>query len=118
MLAIAGDWLAVGLDARPERLAEYRWQRRSAPPTLHGLMAELAGAGVRRFVLSHGGESPNVGVLRSLVESVDAEVVVAGGVRTQEALAGLRDAGVRGVILGEAIFTGALDYPTAVAAAA
>jgi len=26
-LAIAGDWLAVGLDARPERLRDYPWKR-------------------------------------------------------------------------------------------
>jgi phosphoribosylformimino-5-aminoimidazole carboxamide ribonucleotide (ProFAR) isomerase len=108
----------VGLDARPERLAEYRWTGRTVVPTLHQLMAELADAGVRRFVLSHGGESPDPRVLRSLVESVDAELVVAGGVRTAEVLADLRDAGVRAVILGEAIFSGAVDYPAAVAAAA
>ena len=32
-LAVAGDWLAVGLDPRPERLAAFPW-RRSAPPTV------------------------------------------------------------------------------------
>jgi phosphoribosylformimino-5-aminoimidazole carboxamide ribotide isomerase len=118
MLAIAGDWLAVGLDARPDRLAEFAWQGRTSVPTLHQLMAELAGAGVHRFVLSHGGATPDPQVLRSLAESVDAELVVAGGIRSGDALTELRDAGVRAVILGEAIFTGAVDYPTAVAAAA
>ena len=34
-LAVAGDWLAVGLDPRPERLAAFPWQR-AAPPTLDG----------------------------------------------------------------------------------
>ena len=32
-LAVAGDWLAVGLDPRPERLAAFPW-RRPAPPTV------------------------------------------------------------------------------------
>jgi phosphoribosylformimino-5-aminoimidazole carboxamide ribotide isomerase len=118
MLSIAGDWLAVGLDARPDRLAEFQWKGRTTVPTLHQLMAELAGAGVHRFVLSHGGASPDPGVLRSLAESVDAELVVAGGIRSGESLSEMRDAGVRAVILGEAIFTGAVDYPAAVAAAA
>ena len=58
-LRIAGDWLAIGLDAREERLAEYPWRHRR-PPTLSGLVSELAGAGVRRFVLSHGGASPDL----------------------------------------------------------
>ena len=56
-LHIAGDWLAVGLDARPERLLEYPWKR-YIPPTLPELVGELAAAGVRRFVLSHGGATP------------------------------------------------------------
>ena len=53
-LAVAGDWLAVGLDPRPERLAAFPW-RRADPPTVDGLVGELVGAGVARFVLSHGG---------------------------------------------------------------
>ena len=44
-LAVAGDWLAVGLDPRPERLAAFPW-RRAAPPTVDGLIGELVGAGV------------------------------------------------------------------------
>ena len=41
-LAIAGDWLAVGLDPRPERLAAFPW-RRPVPPTVDGLVVELVG---------------------------------------------------------------------------
>lgn len=117
-LAIAGDWLAVGLDARPERLREFPWAQRSRVPTLHELMAELASAGVRRFVLSHGGAAPEPQVLRSLIQSVDAQVLVAGGVTSQAVLLQLRDAGVAAVILGEAIFNGTVDFSAALAAAA
>ncbi|HEY7702453.1 MAG TPA: HisA/HisF-related TIM barrel protein, partial [Candidatus Limnocylindrales bacterium] len=46
-LAVAGDWLAVGLDPRPERLAAFPWQR-SSPPTVETLVGELVGAGVGR----------------------------------------------------------------------
>ena len=56
-LAVAGDWLAVGLDPRPERLAAFPW-RRPAPPTVDALVEELVGAGVARFVLAHGGIDP------------------------------------------------------------
>ncbi|MGH2408622.1 MAG: HisA/HisF-related TIM barrel protein [Candidatus Limnocylindrales bacterium] len=116
-LRIAGDWLAVGLDPRPDRLAEVRWKSASVP-TLRDLVARLAGAGVHRFVLSHGGAEPDVPLLAELAKTYAAEFLVAGGVTDAAVLVRLRDAGVSGVILGEALLSGALDYPTAVAAAA
>lgn len=116
-LAVAGDWLAVGLDPRPERLAAFPWKR-SQPPTVEGLLGELVGAGVGRFVLSHGGTAPDLDRVRSLVRSYDAEILVAGGVRDMDGLHRLRDTGVAGVILGEALLSGAIDLTAAVEAAA
>lgn len=115
-LAVAGDWLAVGLDPRPERLAAFPW-RRATPPTVAGLVEELVGAGVRRLVLSHGGTTPDDGQVRSLVRSYDAEILVAGGVRDLDGLRRLRETGAAGVILGEAILSGAIDLPAALEAA-
>jgi phosphoribosylformimino-5-aminoimidazole carboxamide ribotide isomerase len=116
-LVVAGDWLAVGLDPRPERLASFPW-RRSAPPTVFGLVGELVAAGVGRFVLSHGGAEPDLERTRELIRTYDAEILVAGGVRDLDGLRRLRDTGVSGVILGEALFSGAIDYPAALEAAA
>ncbi|MDO8484485.1 MAG: HisA/HisF-related TIM barrel protein [Candidatus Limnocylindrales bacterium] len=116
-LAVAGDWLAVGLDPRPERLAAFPW-RRSAPPTVLSLVGELVDAGVGRFVLSHGGAEPDLERTRELIRSYDAEILVAGGVRDLEGLRRLRDTGASGVILGEALFSGAIDYSAALEAAA
>jgi phosphoribosylformimino-5-aminoimidazole carboxamide ribotide isomerase len=116
-LAVAGDWLAVGLDPRPERLAAFPW-RRSAPPTVMSLVGELVGAGVGRFVLAHGGAEPDLARTRELVRTYDAEILVAGGVQDLDGLRRLRDTGVGGVILGEALFSGAIDYPAALEAAA
>src|SRR6188472_3151064 len=50
-LRIASDWLAVGMDAREERLAEYPWH--GPAPTFEELVAMLASEGVRRLVVSH-----------------------------------------------------------------
>jgi phosphoribosylformimino-5-aminoimidazole carboxamide ribotide isomerase len=116
-LAVAGDWLAVGLDPRPERLAAFPW-RRASPPTVVSLVGELVGAGVARFVLSHGGAEPDLERTRELVASYDADILVAGGVRDLDGLRRLRDIGVSGVILGEALFAGAIDYPAALEAVA
>ena len=116
-LAVAGDWLAVGLDPRPERVGAFPWHR-ATPPTVAGLVGELVGAGVVRFVLSHGGAEPDIPRTRDLVRSYDAEILVAGGVHDLDGLRRLRDAGVAGVILGQALLSGAIDFPAALEAAA
>ena len=116
-LAVAGDWLAVGLDPRPERIAAFPW-RRSAPPTVDALIGELVGAGVARVVLTHGGAEPDLPRTRELVRSYDAEILVAGGVHDLDALRRLRDTGVAGVILGQALLSGAIEFPAAMEAAA
>ncbi len=116
-LSVAGDWLAVGLDPRPERLAAFPWQRTN-PPTLDTLVEELVAGGVRRLVLSHGGSSPDTGLLAALRRRHDVEVLVAGGVTDIDGVRRLRDAGVTGLILGEALLSGAIDLPRALEAAA
>jgi phosphoribosylformimino-5-aminoimidazole carboxamide ribotide isomerase len=58
--------------------------------------------------------------VRSIVRTYDgrAEVLVAGGVRDLDDLRRVRDTGAAGVIVGEAILSGALDLPSALEAAA
>ena len=114
---VAGDWLAVGLDPRPERLAAFPWQR-PRPPSLDELVAELSAAGVRRLVLTHGGSRPDADLLAGLVRRHDADILVAGGATDLDGVRHLRDAGVTALILGEAILSGAIDLPRALEAAA
>ncbi len=116
-LAVAGDWLAVGLDPRPERFRAFPW-RRSPAPSFDEVVDSLVGLGVRRFVLAHGGSTPDPILLDRLVRSLDVDVLVAGGVADLDAIRRLRDAGATGVILGEPLFSGAVDYPAALEAAA
>ena len=117
-LAVAGDWLAVGLDPRADRFAAFPWRRPGPPPTLEALVGELVGYGVTRFVLTHGGSEPDAARTTALVRSYDADFLVAGGVRDVAGLRRVRDSGVAGVILGEALLSGAIDYPAALEAAA
>jgi phosphoribosylformimino-5-aminoimidazole carboxamide ribotide isomerase len=116
-LAVAGDWLAVGLDPRPERLAAYPW-RRPAPPTFAGLVEELVGRGVHRFVLSHGGGETDVASLGTLGAANGADFLVAGGVTDLDGIRRLRDAGIAGIILGQALLSGAIEFSAALEAAA
>jgi phosphoribosylformimino-5-aminoimidazole carboxamide ribotide isomerase len=116
-LAVAGDWLAVGLDPRPERFDAFPW-RRPVPPTFRAVVEELAGRGVRRFVLSHGGSEPDAALLAELTRSYDADFLVAGGVSALDGIRRLRDLGVTGIILGQALLSGAIDFNAALEAAA
>jgi phosphoribosylformimino-5-aminoimidazole carboxamide ribotide isomerase len=116
-LAVAGDWLAVGLDPRPERIAAFPW-RRTTPPAVDALVGELVGSGVRRLVLSHGSEAADPALLESLVRRHDADILVAGGTTDLAAIRRLKDVGVAGVIVGEALLSGQLDFPAALEAAA
>jgi Phosphoribosylformimino-5-aminoimidazole carboxamide ribonucleotide (ProFAR) isomerase len=116
-LEVAGDWLAVGLDARADRLAQFPWHR-AAPPTLAGLISELAGRGVRRFVLAHATGDAEVAEVAAIARMVDADLLVAGGVGDLDGVRRVRDTGAAGIILGEALLSGAIDYQTAREAAA
>jgi phosphoribosylformimino-5-aminoimidazole carboxamide ribotide isomerase len=118
-LGIAGDWLAVGLDARPESLHEYPWRHRREPH-LDELARELLAAGVRRFVVSHLVAAADDGavtraVIAGLRSGTDAQVLVAGGVSSPADLDILRAAGADGVIVGEALFSGAIGLREAIA---
>jgi phosphoribosylformimino-5-aminoimidazole carboxamide ribotide isomerase len=116
-LAVAGDWLAVGIDPRPDRLAAFPW-RRSRPPSLEEVVAELAEQGVRRLVLAHGGVVPDAALVGRLVRQLGLEILVAGGVTDIAGIRRLREAGAAGVILGEALLSGNIEFPAALEAAA
>jgi phosphoribosylformimino-5-aminoimidazole carboxamide ribonucleotide (ProFAR) isomerase len=73
---------------------------------------------VRRFVLGHAtGESEAVQVA-AVARTVDADLLVAGGVTDVEGIRRVRDSGAAGIILGEALLSGAIDYQSAREAAA
>lgn len=111
-LRIGGDWLAVGMDARPESLRAYPWRHREEP-RLGDLVRELNAAGVQRFVFSHVSSDTGVALIARVARGLDAEIVVAGGVADLDGLRRLRDAGVSAAILGEALFTGAIELEEA-----
>ena len=116
--AAAGDWLAVGLDPRPERLADFPWKR-AARPTIDDLLQQLSGAGIQRIVLSHGGNANEASAFAQLAQRYPSiELSVAGGVTNLDGVRRLRDAGVSALILGEALLSGAIDFEEAQALAA
>jgi phosphoribosylformimino-5-aminoimidazole carboxamide ribotide isomerase len=108
-LRVAGDWLAVGVDARPDRLAAYPWH--GPPPTLDELAAMFAAEGVRRLVVSHW-TPDSLDQVAELCRRHDLELQLAGGANDMNAVNAARAAGASALILGEAIFSGAIDFQT------
>ena len=110
-LRVAGDWLAIGVDGREDRLADYPWRGRPML-SLDGLIGSLLDGGVRRIVLSHWQRAGLPGLV-GVITSRRAELQLAGGVADLDALRELRNSGVSAIILGEVLFNGSIDYATA-----
>jgi phosphoribosylformimino-5-aminoimidazole carboxamide ribotide isomerase len=110
-LRIASDWLAVGMDARPERLREYPWH--GPAPTFDALVDMLAAEGVRRLVVSHW-TADDLARLERIASTREVEIQLAGGANDIATVVAAQRAGAHALILGEALFTGAVDYSGAI----
>jgi phosphoribosylformimino-5-aminoimidazole carboxamide ribotide isomerase len=110
-LRAATDWMAVGVDARPDRLRDYPWH--GEPPTFERLCEMLVSEGVRRLVVSHW-TPEDLGRLGELRARLDVELQLAGGARSMDDVNAACDAGADALILGEALFTGAVDFEGAI----
>lgn len=108
-LRVAGDWLSVGVDARDEQLAAYPWPA-GATPTLGELAGTLADLGVRRLVVSHwtAADLPRLAAIKS---RHDISIQLAGGVTEPAQIEAAAAAGIDTLILGEALLSGAIEYP-------
>src|SRR5918999_4024763 len=109
-LRVAGDWLAVGMDARPDRLRDYPWHGPS--PSFERLVGMLVSEGVRRVVISHWSPD-NLAAISVVARDADLEVQLAGGATSLDHVRAAHHAGAHALILGEALFTGAVDYVAA-----
>jgi phosphoribosylformimino-5-aminoimidazole carboxamide ribonucleotide (ProFAR) isomerase len=69
---------------------------------------------VRRIVVSHWGIS-DLPVLADIVRRHDLEVQLAGGALDLATVDAAAAAGIDALILGEALFSGAVDYQSTVA---
>ena len=120
-LARFDERIAVGIDARDGRVAVRGWLDVSATDALAFAQA-VAGHGTRTIIYTDiardgmlGG--PNTAAVERMVRAVPGvEVIASGGVGALDDLLALRRTGARGAIVGKALYTGAVDLTTAVAA--
>ncbi len=126
-VATFGNRIFVGVDARNGLVATEGWLETSETTAID-LIRQLADLGVQRIFYTDitrdgmlGG--PNFDAIQQIADyaatlSSPLAVIASGGVSTIDQIRRLADIGVEGVIIGKAIYTGALDLREAIAATA
>jgi phosphoribosylformimino-5-aminoimidazole carboxamide ribotide isomerase len=114
-----GQRIVVGIDARDGYAATDGWREDSATPATE-LAREVVALGARHIIytdIARDGAlaGPNLVALRQMIEAAGVPVIASGGVGTLDDLRRLRDAGAAGVIVGRALYNGAIDLPDAIA---
>jgi phosphoribosylformimino-5-aminoimidazole carboxamide ribotide isomerase len=113
--------VAVGIDARKGRVATRGWAEETEVMATD-LARSFEDAGVAAIIytdIDRDGAmaGPNVEATAALARSVAIPVIASGGVSSMADLMALRDTGViAGAISGRALYDGALDLATAIAA--
>jgi len=118
-----GDSIVVGVDASRGMVCTKGWVCRTEA-TVEGLVKKVESFGVKTINytdISKDGmlEGPNVGSLRELLGITKMDVVLAGGVssvRDIEKLKQLEGNGLKGVIIGKALYENRIDLKEAIAA--
>ena len=124
LLRFGAPRIVIGIDARDGFVATHGWLQTSAVPALT-LAQTMQAAGVARIVYTDIGRDGmlsgvNVEATAALARASRLQVIASGGVRDLDdirRLLAVRDAGVTGVIAGQALYSGRLTLPDALALA-
>lgn len=118
-----GDRVVAGIDARGGLVATHGWRELSALDALT-VARRMAGLGVQRIVYTDIGRDGaltgvNVAATAALARGSGLKVIASGGVSSLDdirRLAACEADGVEGVIVGQALYMGAIDLAAAIAA--
>ena len=112
-----GERIVVTIDARVGMVAVEGWQEET-PLSAAELMSELAGKGVPRFIytdaLRDGTlQGPDFAAVEAVLARVGVPVIYAGGVSSVADLVRLASLGMEAAIVGQALYTGAVNFEEA-----
>ena len=112
--------VVVSVDAKDGLVAVKGWKETSSVTVLE-LAHQMAGLGVERLLytdIARDGAltGPNLTTNARLAKETGLAVLASGGVATVEHIKELVPTGVEGVIVGRALYTGAVSLPEALAA--
>jgi phosphoribosylformimino-5-aminoimidazole carboxamide ribotide isomerase len=117
LVAQYGGQIAVGVDARHGWVAGHGWQETSQIRATD-LVRRMGESGVQNVIYTdivRDGtlRGPNLEALAELVALGGPAVIASGGVGSLEDLKRLARTGATGAIVGQALYTGAIDLPSA-----
>lgn len=120
LVARAPEAVVVALDAREGVVRTDGWTE-SGGVGVADLAARMESLGVRRFLYTDIGRDgdlrgPNLAAYASLQRQCQAAIIASGGVGSLADLVALRDSGVEAVVVGRALYTGAVELPAALRA--
>lgn len=112
------DHIVVGVDARDGMVAVEGWEKVSNLTALD-LCLKMKEYGVEHIVytdISKDGTltGPNVDYTRELTERTGLDIIASGGMSCMEDLSRLNDCGIRGAIIGKALYENRISLPEAV----
>ena len=110
--------IVAGVDAKDGMVAVEGWEKVSSL-TASDLCLTMKEFGVRHIVytdISRDGmlSGPNVEATRKLTEETGLDIIASGGVSCMEDLKCLHEAGIRGAIIGKALYENRIDLAEAV----
>uniref|UniRef100_UPI003A93666A 1-(5-phosphoribosyl)-5-[(5- phosphoribosylamino)methylideneamino]imidazole-4- carboxamide isomerase n=1 Tax=Enterocloster clostridioformis TaxID=1531 RepID=UPI003A93666A len=110
--------IVAGVDAKDGMVAVEGWEKVSSL-TARDLCLTMKEYGVRHIVytdISRDGmlSGPNVEATRKLTEETGLDIIASGGVSCMEDLKCLHEAGIRGAIIGKALYETRIDLAEAV----
>jgi phosphoribosylformimino-5-aminoimidazole carboxamide ribotide isomerase len=122
LVRLAPDAVVVALDARDGVVRTDGWTA-SGDLAVSELAERMVRIGVRRFLytdINRDGAltGPNMPAYTELCRLTGAAVIASGGVSSVADIVALATTGVEGVVVGRALYTGAVELPAALAALA
>lgn len=107
------DLVVLGVDARDGKVAIRGWQEQTEVDALQ-LIQQMAKYGARRAIftdIARDGtmRGVNLDMLSLLVREAGIPIIASGGVASMDDLLALKKIGVEGVIIGQALYTGAIS---------
>ena len=124
MFESLGEQIALGLDARNERVAIRGWQETVAQKAVV-FAQEMEALGAKRIIHTDIGRDGmlagvNIAAMERMAKAVNIPVIASGGVTAIEdihSLKAIESSGIEGVIVGRALYIGSLNLREAIAVA-
>lgn len=115
--------IAVGIDSRDGKVAVQGWKETTDKPAIE-LAKELEQMGIKTIIftdIKRDGmlSGPNFKSIKAMACAVKIPIVASGGVASLKDIRHLKNLekyGVSGIVIGKALYTGALDLKDAIAA--